>query len=166
MCKPGQIPTKLLLCYICMSFSSKTSYKTFESHNDTEEFQALFELKPIRRRYSGSFVGIFPGLDLVYKCFGEQAPKHKWRTQLLEEEPSVVFMVKNVEDDSLSGHTMLDGREGDEYHPWFYLDQWSTPLVFSCLFDELPNDEAQAGVDTDQTAAVLRPSAVRLEEII
>ena len=78
----------------------------------------------------------------------------------------MVCVVKDVGDDGLSGHTMLDGREGDEYHPSFYLDQWSTPLVFSCLFDELPNDEAQAGVDTDQAPAVLRPSAVRIEEII
>ena len=97
---------------------------------DTEVFYALFELNRIRTQHCSSFVGICPGLDLVFKYVMEQARQHhQWRTQMVEkvvavededsedeqyvkEKPSME-LEEEVEDEGFFGQTMEDGGDGE-----------------------------------------------------
>ena len=85
------------------------------SHYDTEVFRALFELRRMRRRNSISFVGIWPGLDLVYMYCAKQARVHQCSTHLVEEAPSRVLVVEYVSHNGCFGQTTLDGGYSDEY---------------------------------------------------
>ena len=98
---------------------------------DTEVFPALFELNRIQTQHRSSFVGMCPGLDLVFKYFVEQARQHhQWSTQLVEkvvvaedediddeqlveEEPSMEVEEEDNEDEGFFGQTMEDGGDGE-----------------------------------------------------
>ena len=113
-------------------------------HFDTQEFRALFELGRIRRWNSSRFVGIWPGLDLVYTYCAEQARMHQCSAYLVEEAPSRVLVVEYVMDNGLFGQTTLDGGYSDEYRRWLPLEQLCFPVVRASRFDNVPKDEAQA----------------------
>eukprot|EP00904_Undaria_pinnatifida_P011738 jgi/Undpi1/7695/HiC_scaffold_23.g10168.m1 len=98
---------------------------------DTEVFYALFELNRIQTQHRSSFVGMCPGLDLVFKYFVEQARQHhQWSTQLVEEvevaededsddeqlveeEPSTEVEGEDSEDEGFFGQTTEDGGDGE-----------------------------------------------------
>ena len=123
-------------------------------HHYTEVLYDLFELHHIRRRHSGSFVGICCGMNLAFKYLIMLARQHQQRNQLAEEDLWVVHVVDNVGTEGFIRQPMLDGREGVEYHRWFILGQLNTPVLELGLFDEELLRRGPTCTKTDDAAAV------------
>ena len=98
---------------------------------DTEVFYDLFKVNHTRTQHSGSFVGICHGLDLIYRYVVEHARMDPRRTQLVEQEPSIKFIILPPVLRRLAEEPRVSNIFHRVCHRWYFLDQLSTPQMSS-----------------------------------
>lgn len=100
---------------------------------DTEVFYDLFKVNHTRTQHSGSFVGICHRLDLINRYFVEhERKKDPCRPQLVEQEPSIVFVILPPVLRRLAEEPPVSNIfQSSICHRWFLLDQLSTPQISS-----------------------------------